>query len=88
MEGEDLLRILDLEDILITSILDWKPMFRPVEIEDVVDGPFVEPNSAVALESALPGHPTHAGVTMDVDVSPIGMADVIDKVWVVEDVGS
>ena len=62
-------------------------MFHPVEIEDVVDGPFVEPNSAVALESVLLGHPTHAGVTMDVDVSPIGMADVIEKVWVVEDVG-
>ena len=59
-----------------------------MEREDVGDGPFLKPNSSISLESSLLGHSVHTDIEMDVDVASIGMADIIDKVWVSEYVGS
>ena len=79
---------MDLEDILIAVILDCKPKFYLVEREVVFYAPFVEPNSAVALNIGLFGHPAHADVAMDVYVVSIIVVGVFEEVWVDEYVGS
>ena len=80
MEGEYLLRIVDLEYILIKVVVDWKPLFYLMEIEDVGYGPLVESNSSIALEIGILDHPSYSGIAMDVDVASVVMAGVFYEV--------